>query len=150
MSKVTLVGSAWARKGARFFNAESCEVAVTCPVAKACQGLAWNRSYEVVDVRPIRHNVCAVHEGGVQAVAVKERPIEASLEASKTRGTAVRWSPPICRFRGCANWDRCFPRGPAPGHEYVLEKTEGRLECPMGYDLVAVVLRDPGRGGPAA
>lgn len=141
MRKVTLVGERWARVGIEFLNAERCEAAGACPVARACQNLEWDREYRVASVRSIHHDVCVVHEEGVRVAEVEELPFVASLEAVKTRGTAVRWNPPVCHIRGCPNWDRCFPHGPKPGSEYALEKIEGPLECPMGHSLVGVTLR---------
>lgn len=144
VSRVTLVGEALARAGHKFINDRPCEVASTCPVAKACQNLPWGRSFEVTRIRTVHHDVCTVHEGGVRVVEVDELPIMASLEASKTRGTMAHWSPPVCHIRGCPNWDRCFPLGLTPGGEYELAAVEGKLACPMGYHLVGVVLREIG------
>lgn len=140
MRRVTLVGERWARPGVRFLNAQPCEVAGACPVAKACQNLPWDREFEVVSTRNVHHDVCVVHDGGVRVVEVAEAPLRASLESSKTRGTAARWTPPVCHIRGCPNWDLCFPHGLQSGGEYLLERVEGPLACPMGYHLVGVVL----------
>ncbi len=145
MRRVTVVGRSWARAGQRFLNEQPCEVAGSCPIAKACQNLEWDREYEVVSVRPLQHGVCGVHDGGAQVVEVEDVPLAASLERAKTRGTMVRWAPPVCRFRGCGNWDRCFPRGLTAGQEYALDGVEAGLDCPMGYDLVGVVLGRPRR-----
>lgn len=142
MRKVTVVGQRWAKVGARFANTQPCEVAPTCPIAKACQNLPWEKEFQVVSVRPVVHRVCIVHEGGAQAVDVEQLPYEASLDVSKTRGTAAHWSPPVCRFRGCPNWDRCFPMGPKAGREYILARVGERLVCPMGYNLVPVTLQE--------
>lgn len=143
MARVTLVGERLARVGAAFLNEKPCEVASACPVAKACQNLPWDRNFRVAKVRAVRHDVCKVHEEGVRVVEVEEVPLVASLEASKTRGTLAHWSPPVCHIRGCPNWDRCFPHGLKPGGQYELARVEGRLQCPMGYSLVGVELREP-------
>jgi len=140
--RVTLVGERWARAGATFLNEQPCEVADACPVAKACQNLPWDREFRVVNVRGVHHGVCVVHEQGAHVVEVEEVPLRASLEVSKTRGTAARWTPPVCHIRGCVNWDRCFPHGPQAGREYTLARVEGRLDCPMGYELVGVEFRE--------
>lgn len=142
MRRVTLVGERWARPGARFLNEQPCEAAGRCPVAKACQNLPWGRAFDVVAVRPVHHDSCLVHEGGVRVVEVEDAPLMASMDVSKTRGTAAKWIPPICHQRGCANWDRCFPDGLVAGQEYVLERVEQRLTCPMGYTLVGVRLQE--------
>jgi uncharacterized protein len=148
MRRVTVVGERWARPGARFYNEQPCEVAEACPVAKACQNLPYGREYDVVAVRPVHHASCVVHEAGARVVEVVEAPLRATLDRSKTRGTAARWSPPVCHIRGCANWDRCFPHGVEAGREYVLERVEEALKCPMGHQLVGVQLREPGAAAP--
>lgn len=147
MRRVTVVGERWARVGARFLNEQPCEVAATCPVAKACQTLPWDREFHVVGVRGVHHGACVVHEGGAHVVEVEETPLRASLDVAKTRGTAARWTPPVCHIRACPNWDLCFPHGPRAGAEYALSRVDGKLDCPMGYDLVGVELREPGRPG---
>lgn len=142
MGRVTLIGEHLARVGARFLNERPCEAAPTCPVARACQNLVWDRPFVVTAVRNVHHDVCKVHEDGVRVVEVEEAPLVASLEASKTRGTMARWNPPVCHIRGCPNWDRCFSHGLRAGEEYELAQVESKLECPMGYSLVGVVLKE--------
>lgn len=148
MGRITLIGEHQARVGARFLNDRPCEVASECPVAKACQNLAWDHPYVVTGVRPVHHDVCKVHENGVRVVEVEELPLLASLEVGKTRGTMARWAPPVCHIRACPNWDRCFPHGLVSGAEYELVQVDRRLDCPMGYELVGVVVREPRRPGP--
>lgn len=143
MRKVTLVGAAWAKPGTAFLNQAPCEVAASCPVAKACQNLVLDRPYRVVEARPIQHDVCTVHEGGVRAAVVERIPIQASLDESKTRGTMARWTSPLCHVRGCPNWDRCFPRGLTPGSDLELHKVGSKMTCPMGYNLVEVEFDPP-------
>lgn len=145
VKRVTVVGEKWARVGARFLNDHPCEAARGCPIAQACQNLPWNRPFVVTAVRGVHHDVCTLHEGGVRVVEVEELPLAASLEVSKTRGTAAHWMPPVCHMRGCPNWDRCFSPSLVPGRDYELERVEGPLQCPMGYALVGVVLRDTKR-----
>ena len=141
MGRVTVVGQAWARPGARFFNEQPCEAAPSCPVARACQTLPFGRRFEVTQVRPVRHGVCTVHEGGGHVVEVEPLPVEASLDVAKTRGTMASWSPPVCHHRGCPHWSRCFPPDGDAGRDYLLDEVGPPLACPMGYALVAVRLR---------
>lgn len=146
MGRVTVVGERWARPGVQFVTLRPCEVAATCPVAKPCQSLEWGRPHRVLSVRSVRHDVCKVHEGGVRVAEVEPLPYEASLEATKMRGTSVRWRPPVCHIRACPNWDRCFPLGLEPGREMRVLREGDRLTCPMGHALVAATL-EPARKG---
>ena len=124
-----------ARPGTEFVFAHACEVAGRCPVAQTCQNLELGRRYRVVGVRPVHHDTCTEHEGGVRAVDVEVLPIDASLDAARLRGTLVKWTPPYCVQRGCPNWDTCFNPAMRSGADYRVDATLEKLSCPMGYDL---------------
>jgi uncharacterized protein (UPF0179 family) len=133
-----LLGSLLAKPGATFVFWHACEVAPTCPVARTCQNLEAGRAYQVLSKRPIHHDVCTEHEGGVDAVEVEPLAIVTSVEASKLRGTLVKWTPLVCENRTCPNWWTCFNPAMRPGGEYKIVSNKGAMDCPIGYRIERV------------
>lgn len=149
MARVSLLGSRLAHVGGEFVFLSPCQVAGTCPVARTCQNLDVGHAYRVVAKRPIHHDSCTEHEGGVDAVEVQQLPVVASLDAGKLRGTLARWTPPRCDVRGCPNWSTCFNPAMKADQEYRIEKTLGRLQCPLGYKLERVEVQAKRAAAPA-
>jgi uncharacterized protein len=149
VAKVSLLGSQLAKVGSSFVFLSPCQVAGTCPVARTCQNLEVGHAYRVLSKRPIHHDVCTEHEGGVDAVEVEALPVVASLEISKLKGTLAKWAPLKCGLRGCVNWSTCFNPAMKAEQEYRIEKTLGTMTCPMGYRLERVQVQARRGPGPA-
>lgn len=140
---LTLVPEPLAAPGYRFTfrgpnTGEECK---GCPFQKLCFGLDPGRRYQVATLRDVVHP-CALHESGrVRVVTVEEVPFPTTLESNLLRGTAATWSPIPCGMPECRNYALCHPQGVQAATRHEIVASEGKVECPAGYDITRVQLK---------
>ncbi|MEA3191382.1 MAG: uncharacterized protein QOD77_1964 [Thermoplasmata archaeon] len=142
---LTLVPESLASAGARFTfrgaNAAPDAECAGCPLQKMCFGLQAGATYQVTGVREVTHP-CALHDGGrAHVVTVEPAAVATSLETRLLRGTAATWSAMPCARPECPSYALCHPAASPSGARYAIEKDEGALPCPAGYDLSKVRLK---------
>lgn len=141
---LTLVPVTLAETGYRFtFQGPNKDIeCAACPFQKLCFGLTPGHAYTVKAVRDVKHP-CELHdEGKVRVVEVEEVPFTSTLERRHLRGTAAPWTPIACGRPDCVNWKLCHPVGLAAGARHAIVAQEGTVECPAGFDLEKVALRN--------
>ncbi|MDL2261503.1 UPF0179 family protein [Methanimicrococcus sp. OttesenSCG-928-J09] len=93
-TKITVIGARLAKPGETFFFLEEQEECKKCNIRGTCLNLDAGRKYEIVSVRNANLLKCALHDGGVIAVEVKNAPVEAYIDAKKAIvGTKMTFTP---------------------------------------------------------
>ena len=79
---ITLIGNRQAKKGYKFVHLGHLKDCEECKLFQVCmKNLKNNSMYEVIDVRPKKHE-CIIHEDGVTVVEVKELDIITSIPSN--------------------------------------------------------------------
>ena len=138
-TRVTIVGSVFARPGVQFVYTGKTEECESCSISRVCHNLETGRRYEVVAVRAANH-VCPIHHQGTVTVDVVEVPIDiriAALQAKKN--TTITIKGPDCD-EACLWYADCHPVGVVNGQKYIItEILPGEpVECRVGPSPVLV------------
>lgn len=141
-TKVTLIGTVYARQGFEFIyegEASHCE---TCKVKKACHNLVKGRKYRIVTIRTTHHE-CPVHANGATAVEVMEAPVTALISAEMAiPNSRIRFEA-SCNKSDCRSYDLCHPDGLVDGEKYIVADVLGNAPdiCEKGRTLKLVELK---------
>lgn len=93
-TKITVIGSRLAKRGEAFFFLGEKEECKKCNIRGTCLNLDSGKKYEVVSVRNTNLLKCALHDGGVYAVEVKNALIETYIDSKKAVvGSKVTFAP---------------------------------------------------------
>lgn len=137
--KITLIPLVQAKKGERF-------IARTSPRCKACpkygfcaQKLRDGFTYEVVQVRDVKH-FCPVAKNYMVVAEVRELPLKIAIpKRYALEGAIINFSGAQCDKKKCVNKAFCTPEGIKPGERIkILEILSRSLECPLSYELALV------------
>lgn len=140
---VTLVGSKQAKVGFTFLHRGAVDECKSCKLAEVCQKLEKDRAYEVVKPRDIVHK-CAIHEGGVTLVEVREASVLSALDTrSCVPGAVIIYAPTDCQRVDCSEFRKCSPLGLGRGDKCRIEEIVEKRgqKCLSGKQLSLVLLR---------
>lgn len=138
-SRVTIVGSVYAKPGTQFVymgRADQCE---SCTIARVCHNLETGRRYEVVAIRAASHR-CPVHHGGAVTVDVTEAPVEIRVSPDVARkNTTILMKFPECD-EACDFFAACHPAGVMEGQKYIITEVleSDPIACRTGPSPVLV------------
>jgi uncharacterized protein (UPF0179 family) len=141
-TKVTLIGTVYARQGVEFVYEGEIPVCETCKVKKACHNLVRGRKYRIVTVRTTHHE-CSVHLNGATAVEVMEAPVTALISAEMAIINSRIKFEVSCNKGECRSYDLCHPDGIVDGEKYVVADVLGNAPdiCEKGRALKLVEIR---------
>jgi uncharacterized protein (UPF0179 family) len=140
---LTLLGTKQARVGLTFLQCGAVENCKECKLLKVCQKLEPGRVYEVVKSRGIIHP-CAIHEGGVTLVEVREALITTMIDArSCFPGALIVYTPQKCEQLNCERYGECNPAGLNERDKCRIEEIVLKAggQCSLGKQLVLCRLR---------
>ena len=140
-SIVTLLGVRQARVGATFIHEGASPVCEGCKYAKVCIGnLEEGRAYLVTELLG-RVLPCPLHEEGVMVVRVVEAPIRVAVPARvAVEGAIITLEGRDCNQPRCGAWNLCHPEVLVSGDRCKVLEVGGRVTCPLGLNLVCVVV----------
>ncbi|MCL4343157.1 MAG: UPF0179 family protein [Candidatus Thermoplasmatota archaeon] len=137
MPKVSFIGTSIAREGLEFVFAGSLQECSGCKVKNVCFSLEPGRKYRVAKVRE-KTNPCGVFLGD-RAVAVEVEEVEEHLntryDLSVQEGSTITTTSMKCGQLACPNLETCNLLFMREGIKAKIEKVEGKLECPAGFDM---------------
>jgi len=140
---VTLVGTKQAKVGLIFLHHGAVDECRECKLADVCQKLEPGRVYEVIKPRDIVHR-CAIHEGGVTLVEVREASVLSTLDLKSCfPGALITYTSSDCRRIDCSEFRKCNPLGVHGGDKCRIEEVVERMgqKCLLGRQLGLVRLR---------
>ncbi len=142
-TKVTLIGSVYARQGLEFIYEGDVPACETCKVKKACHNLVKGRKYRVMTIRTTRHD-CPVHFDGAFAVEVAEAPSSALISAEMAIVNSKIRFEVSCNKSDCKSYDLCHPDGIVEGEKYIVADVLGNAPdiCEKGRTLKLVELKN--------
>jgi len=144
MSIVTLIGSAYAKKGTKFVYLGETSLCKQCEYYNVCQSnLEKDRVYEVIDVKNVTHP-CELHYNDVVLVEVQEAEIISVLPSKKAiEGAIVEFDPLVCDNHNCNFFNICNPVGLIKGDKVQVTKVLEKINCPLKKEakLVKVKLK---------
>lgn len=138
-TRVTIVGSVYARPGTQFVYMGKADPCESCSIARVCHNLETGRRYEVVAIRAASHS-CPVHHSGAVTVDVSEAPIEIRLSPEfAKKNTTISLHFPLCD-EACDSFAACHPQGVIEGQKYIITEVleDGPVPCRTGPSPVLV------------
>lgn len=144
-TKISLIGVDLAKEGLEFTFVTPLVGCAECRIKNVCFNLEPGRKYKITKVRD-KINPCFVFNGDkVATVEVEDLTNYANIQQGKKlqEGSTVTLASMGCDNYACPNIETCNLIHVREGTKAVVDKIEGKLECPKGYDLrrVAVTLR---------
>lgn len=141
-TKVTLVGTVLAMKGAEFIYEGEIAACGSCKVKKACNNLQKGRRYRIVSVRSTHHD-CPVHLNGTTAVDVMDSPISILIGSDMAIVNSKIKPELSCNKSDCKSYPLCRPEGVAGGEKYIVADVIGNAPdiCEKGRSLKLVEIR---------
>ena len=141
-TKVTLIGTAYAKQGFEFIYDGEAPACDTCKVKKACHNLVKGRKYRIVTIRTTHHE-CPVHLNGATAVEVTEAPVTALISAEMAIVNSKIKFETSCNKSDCRSYDLCHPDGIVEGEKYIVADVLGNAPdiCEKGRTLKLVELK---------
>ena len=128
-TRVTVVGSVYAKPGSQFVYLGRSDPCESCSIARVCHNLESGRRYEVVAIRAASHP-CPVHHGGAVTVDVIIAPVEMRLSPEfAKKNTTIIANFPECD-EACDSFAACHPSGVVEGQKYII--TEVLEDVPVG------------------
>lgn len=138
-TRVTIVGSVYARPGTQFVYMGRADQCDSCSIARVCHNLEPGRRYEVVAIRAASH-ICPVHYDGAVTVDVTDAPVEIRLPAELAKkNTTITLRFPVCD-EACPSFAACHPSGVVEGQKYIITEIleEKPVACRNGPSPVLV------------
>ena len=139
-TRVTIVGSAYARPGIQFVYDGKTEECESCSISRVCHNLEIGKRYEVVTIRAATHS-CPVHLKGTVTVDVTEAPVEIRIPAHLAKkNTTVLIKFASCD-EACESYGECHPAGVVSGQKYIITEIlpDDPIHCRA--DLKPVMVR---------
>lgn len=144
VAKITVIGNRLAKAGNTFYFLGEQEECKKCKIRGTCLNLDAGRKYEVVSVRNSTLLNCALHDGGVLAVNVKNAPIEAYIDSKKAvEGAKISFDPIKVEKEEDEeiNTDLFAPKGLLKGDKGIIKEIfEGFEKDGKTYKRVVLVL----------
>lgn len=139
-TRVTIVGSTYARPGVQFIYMGRTEECESCSISRVCHNLEPGKRYEVVAIRAASHS-CPVHVKGSVTVDVAEASFAVRVPASLARkNTTIIARPGECD-ESCSSYADCHPAGFVPGQKYIITEIIGEEPVTCGEGLSPVLVR---------
>ena len=138
-TRVTIVGSVYARPGIQFVYAGRTSECDSCSISRVCHNLETGRRYEVVAIRAANHS-CPIHHQGAVTVDVIEAPVEIRIASNLAKkNTTILMRLPVCD-ETCDQYADCHPPGIIHGQKYIITDLLGNepAECRAGLSPVLV------------
>ena len=138
-SKVTIVGSVYAKPGTQFVYFGRTSACESCTIARVCHNLEPGRRYEVIAIRAASH-ICPVHHGGAVTVDVVEAPIEIRIPPGLVKKNTTITLKSVECDEACENWASCHPIGIIEGQKYIITEVlnDDQVACRVGPSPVLV------------
>lgn len=140
MPMVTLIGEKLAKKEAEFVYIGPNNECKNCKLKTVCFNLKVGRKYKITQIRDKKHN-CNVHEGTAAVVEVQELPILTSIDIKYSEGSCSKIEKENCGSIGCKHYELCNV-SVAKGKKYKILKVFEEIECPMGFQIHKVELKE--------
>jgi hypothetical protein len=138
---VTLVGVELAKEGMEFTYLGANNECRNCQLKTVCFNLKSGHSYRITKLRDKRHN-CTVHEGQVVVVEVEELPLAGMTDQPIAEGASVKLKKTNCRNLSCNSYDVCTNPVIQQDRAYVVCKSLGKVDCPKGFALFRVDVKE--------
>lgn len=138
-TRVTIVGSAYAKPGVQFVYSGKASECESCSISRVCHNLEPGRRYEVMAVRAASHT-CPVHLNGAVTVDVAESPVDLRIrETLAKKNTTIIVKLPDCD-EACEWYAECHPEGIIPGQKYIITEVlpDEQADCRAGLSPVMV------------
>lgn len=139
-TRVTIVGSAYAKPGIQFVYTGKTEECESCSISRVCHNLEIGKRYEVVAIRAANHS-CPVHLKGTVTVDVTEAPVDIRIPGGLAKkNTTVLIKLPVCD-EACEWYAECHPAGVVSGQKYIITDIlpDDLVQCRV--DLKPVMVR---------
>lgn len=145
MAKISLIGVDLAQEGLEFTFTGPLVGCGECRIKNVCFNLDPGKSYRILKVRE-KENPCFVfNKDKVATVEIEEIPEVAHMQYGKKiqEGSSVTLSSMKCDQTTCPNIEKCNIVHMREGTRAVINKVDGKLDCPKGYDMrkVSVTLQ---------
>jgi len=138
-TRVTIVGSAYAKPGVEFVYTGKTEACESCSISRVCHNLEVGRRYEVVAIRAANHS-CPVHLKGAVTVDVTEAAIDIRVDSGQAKkNTTILMKLPECDEE-CEWYADCHPAGIVSGQKYIITEIlpYDQIQCNLGMSPVMV------------
>jgi len=140
MPLVTLIGEKLAKKDTEFIYLGPNNECRNCKLKTVCFNLKPGRRYKITNIRDKKHN-CNIHEGTAAVIEVEELPIVTSVDKNINEGTTIKIEKKSCKGIGCIHYDVCSVNI-QKDKNYKIVKIFEKIECPLGYELNKVELKE--------
>jgi uncharacterized protein (UPF0179 family) len=140
MAAITLISESQAIKGGRFHYLGPQPECAECKLKSVCFNLEQGTLYEITAVRGQGHD-CILNEDRVRVVEIKkiaQRTVV--LKKSAIEGSVITFQEPECGRMDCVTYQTCHPSALKNGKKYTVIEINGSANCPVGQDLVLVLL----------
>lgn len=140
MPLVTLIGERLAEKGKEFVYIGPNNECKNCKLKTVCFNLKSGKKYKITNIRDKKHN-CNVHEGTAAVIEVQEQPIITSIDKKYDEKSNSKIEKKNCGSIGCMHYEICNVNI-EKGKKYKIIKIFEEIECPMGYKIQKVELKE--------
>ena len=142
MAKISLIGVDLAKEGLEFTFVTPLVGCAECRIKNVCFNLEPGRKYRITKVRD-KINPCFVFNGDkVSTIEVEEVQNYAHIQHGKKlqEGSTITLSSINCDNYACPNIETCNLIHMRDGTKAIVEKIDGKVDCPKGYDLRKVAI----------
>ena len=140
---ITLIGKKQAKIGYSFLHLGHLKQCEECKLFQVCmKNLKQDREYEVIEVRPKKHE-CLIHEEGCTVVGVKERALSTLIPAKITfEGAKITFHPIQCDNFDCEYIRKCNIKIKS-GQKCRIEEIDSKkkVSCKKNLNLRLVKLK---------
>lgn len=140
MPLVTLIGERLAEKGKEFVYIGPNNECKNCKLKTVCFNLKPGKKYKITNIRDKKH-ICNVHEGTAAVIEVQEQPIITSIDKKNDEKSNSKIEKNNCGSIGCMHYEICNVNI-EKGKKYKIIKVFEEIECPMGYKIQKVELKE--------
>ncbi len=141
---ITLIGTKLARVGNEFIFKGGSKECEPCKLNKTCLSLNPGSKYRITAIRNGGKLECFVHDSGVCAVEVLEKPIVVGIDSRKAiKGSKIIYEPPACDLSSCTNYGICIAPGLRKGDKFTIINVVGDISesCEKGRSLKIVEVK---------
>ncbi|NJD75536.1 MAG: UPF0179 family protein [Candidatus Methanoperedens sp.] len=141
---ITLIGTKLARVGNEFIFKGGSKECEPCKLSKTCLSLNPGSKYRITAIRNGGKLDCFIHDSGVCAVEVLEKPIVMGIDSRKAiKGSKIIYEPPACSVSNCVNYGICIASGLRKGDKFTIINVVGDISesCEKGRSLKIVEVK---------
>lgn len=140
MPLVTLIGEKLALKDSEFVYLGPNNDCRNCKIKTVCFNLKVGRKYKITEIRDKKHS-CKIHEGSASVIEVQELPIITTVDKNLSEGSKTKIEKGECNSVGCVHYNICNIKL-QKDKQYGITKIINDIECPLGYKLNKVELKE--------